>query len=155
MSFVLSRATAILIDAEMAPNLSSKRKLPTGNRDQTNQRSTKRVKLFDARKIIAQPPDKALNTNGDLDVAAFVKAREFEIRAMMKSMKQSKKVLSNRAFQQVPRQLRRRTASHNAKKVPKRLRVRAVREVRPLIVSSAPGVYDAEYAQDADAETVP
>lgn len=44
-------------------------------------------------------------------------------------MKASKRALSSRAFQQVPIRLRRRTASHNVKRVPKRLRERAGREV--------------------------
>ena len=114
----------------MAPKVTPKRKAPASNTHASNNRSAKRVKLGDARKILAEPPDKALNKNGDLDVAAFVKAREFEIRAMSKSMEQSKTVLKTRAFQQVPRELRRRTASHNVKKVPKRLQVRAKREVR-------------------------
>ena len=46
------------------------------------------------------------------------------------SMSDSKNVLSTRAFQQVPKDLRRRTASHNVKRVPKRLRARAAKEVR-------------------------
>ena len=82
-----------------------------------------------ARSILAQSSDKALNKNGELDVAAFVKAREFEIKALQTSMKASKRALTSRAFQQVPRSLRRRTASHNVKRVPKRLRARAGREV--------------------------
>lgn len=44
-------------------------------------------------------------------------------------MKASKRALTSRAFQQVPRHLRRRTASHDVKRVPKRLRGRAGREV--------------------------
>lgn len=71
-----------------------------------------------------------MNQNGEVDVSAFVKAREFEIKAMGRSMVASKKALSARAFQQVPAALRRRTASHNVKRVPKRLRGRAAREVR-------------------------
>jgi hypothetical protein len=46
-------------------------------------------------------------------------------------MQKVKKTLNTRAFQQVPRHMRRRTASHNAKKVPRRLRKRAEREVGP------------------------
>ena len=89
----------------------------------------KRVKINEARTILTQTSDKALNQNGDLDVSAFVKAREFEIKAMGASMSNSKNVLSTRAFQQVPKDLRRRTASHNVKRVPKRLRARAAKEV--------------------------
>ena len=47
-------------------------------------------------------------------------------------MQRSKTALTSRAFQQVPRALRRRTASHNVKRVPRRLRARAKREVSML-----------------------
>lgn len=117
----------------MAPKVSQKRKAPVPDSNPSSSRSNKRVKFSKARHILAEPPDKALSKNGDLDVAAFVKAREFEIRALGKSMDKSKAVLKTRAFQQVPRELRRRTASHNVKKVPKRRRARAAKEVsRPF-----------------------
>ena len=119
----------------MAPHIAQKRKAPTPGPNPSTSRSAKRVKFLDARKILSEPPDKALSKNGDLDVAAFVKAREFEIRAIGKSMEQSKSALSTRAFQQVPREMRRRTASHNVKKVPRRLRARAAKEVSDKIVS--------------------
>ena len=91
----------------------------------------KRAKTFDARTLAAQSSDAALSASGELNVAAYVSAREFEIRALERGIQQSKGVASTRAFQQVPRSLRRRTASHNVKRVPKRLRARAKREVRP------------------------
>ena len=93
-------------------------------------RPAKRVKIDEARTILTQTSDKALNHNGDLNVASFVKAREFEIKAMGASMASSKNALSTRAFQQVPRDMRRRTASHNVKRVPKRLRAKASREMK-------------------------
>ncbi|KAK3673191.1 Ribonucleases P/MRP protein subunit pop1 [Recurvomyces mirabilis] len=67
--------------------------------------------------------------NGELDVAQFVQAREYEIRALGDGMARSKKALNRRAFQQVPKDLRRRTASHNVKRIPKRLRGRGKREM--------------------------
>lgn len=87
----------------------------------------KRAKVFDARSVRSQPADAALN-NGELDLQAFLNAREFEIRAMTDGMRKSKAVNNRRAFQLVPRGMRRRTASHNVKKLPKRLRPRATRE---------------------------
>lgn len=101
---------------------------PDDQADRTNGR--KRQKYQDSRAIPVQRSQAALSANGDLNVASFVKAREFEINALDRSMQQSKKGLMTRAFQQVPRRLRRRTASHNVKKVPKRLRPRAEKEVR-------------------------
>lgn len=94
-----------------------------------NAKRARMNRMKDARTILTQASDKALNENGELDVSAFVKAREFEIKAMEASMGQSKNALSSRAFQQVPNDLRRRTASHNVKKVPRRLRSRAAKEV--------------------------
>lgn len=107
----------------MAPN---KRKQP-GNPD-TATRGQKRRKTQDARVIAVQTNEKALK-NGELDVSAFVKAREYEIKSLESSISTSKRALTTRAFQGVPRNLRRRTASHNVKKVPKRLRARAAKEV--------------------------
>ena len=116
----------------MAPSGPLKRKQlsQSSNPPSSGKRKAKRVKIAAARTIDTQPCDKALSSNGDLDVSAFVKAREFEIKAMGATMGASKTALSTRAFQQVPRDLRRRTASHNVKKVPKRLRARAAKEVR-------------------------
>lgn len=119
----------------MAPSGSGplKRKEPpqSSHPPPSSRREAKRVKTSSARTILAQTSDKALSKNGDLDVSAFVKAREFEIKAMAASMGASKNSLSSRAFQQVPKKsLRRRTASHNVKRVPKRLRARAAKEVR-------------------------
>lgn len=120
-------------DEGEAPALGRKRKQPHEPANPSNPlRNSKRVrtdKMKDARTILTQASDKALNRNGELDVSAFVKSREFEIKAMEASMGESKKALSSRAFQQVPNELRRRTASHNVKKVPKRLKSRAAREV--------------------------
>ena len=97
-------------------------------------RKRRRVEAQDARVISAQTTGKAFG-DGEVDVEKFVRAREFEIKALEDAMKKSKKGLSSRAFQNVPKDLRRRTASHNAKRVPKRLRSRAVREVNSLCVT--------------------
>ncbi|CAN8100257.1 unnamed protein product [Discula destructiva] len=88
----------------------------------------KLAKFYDARSIRSQPADAALSRTGELDLQAFLSAREFEIRALTRGMQKSKAVNNRRAFQQVPRGMRRRTASHNVKKLPHRLRSRAVRE---------------------------
>jgi len=92
-------------------------------------RDFKRVKINHARSIMIQASDTALK-NGDLDIQAFLKAREFEIKALQDGIKQSKGARTTRAFQQVPRDMRRRTASHNVKRVPTRLQKRAAREMK-------------------------
>ena len=124
------RLLKLFIMPPFAPSGPKKRKQPSRPVNAENHRSAKRVKISTARKIITQTSDRALNKNGDLDVASFVKSREFEIKAMEANMRISKDSLSSRAFQQVPRGLRRRTASHNVKRVPHRLRARAAKEVR-------------------------
>jgi ribonuclease P/MRP protein subunit POP1 len=92
-------------------------------------RPAKRNKLLNARTLSSQPADAALK-DGQLDVDAFVRARAFEITALERGMQGAKKALTTRAHQSVPRDLRRRTASHNVKRVPKRLRERAKREMK-------------------------
>ncbi|KAL2001792.1 hypothetical protein VTN02DRAFT_1220 [Thermoascus thermophilus] len=116
----------------MALNPPTKRKNGPSGAAPGAQNSTaarKRAKTYDARAIAVQSADAALSATGELDVAAYVGAREFEIRALEAGMRKSKAALTSRAFQQVPRSLRRRTASHNVKRVPRRLRARARREM--------------------------
>ncbi|OJJ04947.1 hypothetical protein ASPVEDRAFT_44479 [Aspergillus versicolor CBS 583.65] len=111
----------------MALNQPTKRK--TAFPGQNSAAARKRAKTVDARSLAVQSSDAALSVTGELDVAAYVKAREFEIRSLESGIQRSKAALTSRAFQQVPRSLRRRTASHNVKRVPGRLRTRAKREM--------------------------
>lgn len=116
--------------ATSAPNTTgAKRKIPISDSS-----ARKRARTYDARSLAVQGSDAALSKTGELDVSAFVAAREFEIRALEAGIRNSKAALASRAFQQVPRNLRRRTASHNVKRVPSRLRARARREVRNIYV---------------------
>ncbi|KAK0666323.1 ribonucleases P/MRP protein subunit POP1-domain-containing protein [Cercophora samala] len=110
-----------------------KRKDPPGGAKDTqgrnpNPRNNKRVKVQDARNIRTQPSDAALE-DGKLDLNKFLNAREFEIKALEKSMNKCKAINATRVFQMVPRAMRRRTASHNVKRVPKRLRAQATKEM--------------------------
>lgn len=105
-----------------------KRRGPTTN----FRRDPKRARIDDARSIAKQTTDAAFS-NGELNVDQFIKAREFEIRALERGIRASKNVLSTRAHQELPNELRRRTASHNVKRVPKRLRNRLGREVHELV----------------------
>ncbi|KAK8169081.1 ribonucleases P/MRP protein subunit POP1-domain-containing protein [Phyllosticta citrichinensis] len=109
--------------------MADKRKQPPATQQNTNHgRQKKRTRTRDARQIAAQATGTAFK-NGEIDVDKFVKARQFEIKALEDGMRNARKGLSTRAFQGVPRELRRRTASHNVKRVPKRLRPRAAREM--------------------------
>lgn len=123
-----SRPTDNVKKRKEVPQDSGSSKSLHGNDDRGGgARFHKRVKVHDARSLRAQPADAALN-NGELDLQAFLNAREFEIKALTEGMRKSKAVNNRRAFQLVPRSLRRRTASHNIKKLPKRLRARSRRE---------------------------
>jgi ribonuclease P/MRP protein subunit POP1 len=115
-----------------APTTRQKRKAPEGSQA-TDSLARKRQKTQAIRTIPSQSTDAALSATGELDVAAFVKAREYEINTLEKSMQNSRHGLTTRAFQQIPRNMRRRTASHNVKKVPRRLRRRAEREVSDML----------------------
>lgn len=68
-------------------------------------------------------------SGGILKVPGFVSSREFEMKELQFAMLNSKCASSTRVFQSLPRQLRRRTASHNVKRIPKRMRNRALREM--------------------------
>lgn len=108
---------------------SLKRKRPTQLQQESSRKKGRTMRRLDARNIAAQTSGKAFG-DGEMNVDSFVKAQEFAIKALEGGIKNSKKELTTRAFQNVPRELRRRTASHNVKRVPKRLRARAAREVR-------------------------
>ena len=110
-----------------------KRKDPPAGKPDNKDPPSKRARAgnFQRRDIPAQPAIAGLDpATGAMNVATFVSAREYEIKALEKSMQRDRKGLSQRAFQQVPRNMRRRGASHNAKKVPKRLQQRAAREMK-------------------------
>jgi len=106
-------------------NSKNKRKQPPTD----NNRARKRAKIIDVRTISNQTIDKAFS-NGELNVDKFVTAREYEIKALEEGLKSSKHGLVTRAHQELPKEMRRRTSSHNVKRLPKRLRKRAIREVR-------------------------
>lgn len=117
----------------MASNPAKRKQFPSGLHGPTGA-ARKRAKTFDARTLAVQSTDAALSATGELDVAAYAAARAFEIQALEDGMQRSKSALTTRAFQKVPRSLRRRTASHNVKRVPRRLRARAKREVCPAVI---------------------
>jgi ribonuclease P/MRP protein subunit POP1 len=110
-------------------------------RDSTTSEPLAKRRRIDARTIHAQPVDETL-ANGELDVGKFIKAREFEITALDDALKSARTALATQAFQELPISMRRRTASHNVKRLPKRLRTRALGEVslRVCVVSVLTGL---------------
>ena len=110
-----------------SPHDESSSSAPRASQQRTS-RQRKYAKTRDARQVSVQTSGTAFG-NGEVDLDKFVKAREFEVKALEDALIRSKKQLSARAFQGVPREMRRRTASHDAKRVPKRLRKRAMKEV--------------------------
>ncbi|KAG8816139.1 hypothetical protein FRC17_000417 [Serendipita sp. 399] len=118
--------------------MGTKRPLDTAN-EQTG-RERKRQKVKDAREIQAVPSNPTTTSAApvlkplpaSIDVVKFVEARAFEINSMQTAMATVKKSASSRAWQSLPRHLRRRAASHNARRVPVRLRERAKKEMDPV-----------------------
>lgn len=64
-----------------------------------------------------------------ISVEKFAQTRAMEIHAFQTAIKTAAAQGSTRAFQSLPRHLRRRAASHNPRRVPKRLRSRAAAEI--------------------------
>ncbi|KAK7681603.1 hypothetical protein QCA50_015336 [Cerrena zonata] len=104
----------------------------------------KKQKLASARTIPVQTPsavagpsktvrfDGAKPLPGSLDVERFAEARAFEINAMHTAMSSARDNATHRAWQQLPRHLRRRAASHDVRRVPVRLREKARAEMDPV-----------------------
>ncbi|KAJ8454463.1 hypothetical protein ONZ45_g19296 [Pleurotus djamor] len=120
--------------------MSSKRK----SDEEASGRDKKKQKIKNARTIPVQTvPSTSTSTNGittanpksssqlpgSLDVERFVEARAFEIDAMHTAMKTASASSTQRAWQALPRHLRRRAASHDVRRVPLRLRDKAKAEM--------------------------
>lgn len=104
----------------------------SGGRKQLNKNQQfKRQKVRDARTIRAEAAgsNELSESGGMLKVQEFIGSREYEIRQLQTAMDKSKAASCTRVFQSLPRKLRRRTASHNVKRIPKRMRNRALREM--------------------------
>lgn len=67
-----------------------------------------------------------------VNVVDFVEARATELNSMQKALKHKGK--GKRVFQTLPRHMRRRAMSHNPKRLPRRLREAAAKEVNTLSV---------------------
>ncbi|KAI6357434.1 hypothetical protein MCOR25_007649 [Pyricularia grisea] len=89
-------------------------------------RPNKRAKARADRNIpVHASASDAVTGDGDVNLPIFLEALQSSIGGLEKAMRKSKASGTKRAFQQVPRDMRRRTASHNPKRVPGRLRARA------------------------------
>ncbi|CDO94096.1 unnamed protein product [Kluyveromyces dobzhanskii CBS 2104] len=100
----------------------------------TKNQQFKRDKVRNARQIRSEAssenPDEFSESGSVLNVPSFILSREYEIKQLQQSIHSSKQSSSTRVFQALPRSLRRRTGSHNVKRIPKRLRNRALREMQ-------------------------
>ncbi|KAH7122300.1 ribonucleases P/MRP protein subunit POP1-domain-containing protein [Dendryphion nanum] len=110
----------------MADSISKKRK------QNTNEDSAPKRPRFPLRQKPTMNTTRTTTAypNGELNVSRFMRAHENEIKSLEAAMSAAKKGLSRRAFQDVPRSMRRRTASHNPQRVPHRLRQQARREAK-------------------------
>ncbi|TFK40578.1 NUC188 domain-containing protein [Crucibulum laeve] len=119
------------------------------NAEETTSREKKKLKITEARTIAVQfatpgasstcpKPSNAVTTNSmkglpsAIDVEKFAEARAFEINAMQTAIKTAGASSTQRAWQALPRHLRRRAASHDIRRVPLRLRERARAEMDPV-----------------------
>ncbi|KAJ9109900.1 hypothetical protein QFC19_001880 [Naganishia cerealis] len=95
--------------------------------------SAPRVTFREAAKAVGKGNKEILTTMralpGAVEVEKFVLSRAFEITSMKSAMKAAAAAATTRAFQSLPRHLRRRAASHNPRRVPKRLREKAAFEI--------------------------
>ncbi|OBZ71160.1 Ribonucleases P/MRP protein subunit pop1 [Grifola frondosa] len=121
-----------------------------GHTDELSGRERKKQKTAAARTIAVQPgasgaaenavagPSRSVRFDsmkglpGSLDVERFAEARAFEINAMHEAMQNARSNSTQRAWQQLPRHLRRRAASHDVRRVPLRLRDKARAEMDPV-----------------------
>ncbi|EGO23569.1 hypothetical protein SERLADRAFT_416006 [Serpula lacrymans var. lacrymans S7.9] len=131
--------------------MASKRK--NDQSDENTSRNRKKLRVADARTIAVQSAESAAGgTNAAagpssraasqfdsmkglptvLDVEKFTEARAFEIDAMQTAMKNASASSTHRAWQMLPRHLRRRAASHDVRRVPLRLREKARAEMDPV-----------------------
>lgn len=103
--------------------------------------STKRPRFLQRAQAhrISTMPTATAYPNGEISLKSFLNSHQNEIKSLENAMCAAKKGLSRRAFQDVPREMRRRTASHNPQRVPKRLRVRALQEAKEDNVPIARG----------------
>ncbi|CUS22443.1 LAQU0S05e05468g1_1 [Lachancea quebecensis] len=109
----------------------------SGKKVRSQNQLYRRRKVQDARNIRtealksgAQASQELSESGGMLRVPEFMASRQFEVKQLQIAMHKSKSASSTRVFQALPRKLRRRTASHNVKRIPKRLRNRALREMQ-------------------------
>ncbi|CCH41826.1 Ribonucleases P/MRP protein subunit [Wickerhamomyces ciferrii] len=105
------------------------RQLGKGAGGGVDSKTYRKLKKKQSRQIRTEINDPALNKDGVLNVNDFLKSRRYEINELEKAQLNSKFSSSSRTFQSLPRKLRRRTASHNVKRIPKRMRNRAIREM--------------------------
>ncbi|CDK28109.1 unnamed protein product [Kuraishia capsulata CBS 1993] len=75
-------------------------------------------------------PSPTQRTQSLLHVPKLLSSTQNDLQRLEKALTAAKSGSSKRAFQSLPRSLRRRTASHNVKRVPKRMRARALREMK-------------------------
>ncbi|KAG7088510.1 hypothetical protein E1B28_012494 [Marasmius oreades] len=112
--------------------------------DNNSFRARKKQKLSEVRQIAVQDQngsitnlgpvihDSMKNLPGAIDVEKFAESRSYEINAMQNAIKTASTSSTHRAWQLLPRHLRRRAASHDPRRVPVRLRAKAKAEMDPV-----------------------
>ncbi|GME76486.1 unnamed protein product [Ambrosiozyma monospora] len=138
----------------LLPNIPNKPLTTTQNKQKQQQQphqkqqkpqNFKKSRLYNSRQIRTEIQDPSFtnpnSTNSNksivnvnnlpnkLDIPRFLSSRQFEITEFSKSQARSSNSRASRIVQTLPRSMRRRTASHNVNRIPKRLRKKALREM--------------------------
>ncbi|ODV79433.1 POPLD-domain-containing protein [Suhomyces tanzawaensis NRRL Y-17324] len=92
--------------------------------------NAKKARLYNSRTIKTQVNDSSFVDKERLNIPDFLQSRTFEIKSFELSQLKTKNASATRVFQSLPRVLRRRAASHNVKRIPKRLRNRSLKEMK-------------------------
>ncbi|AMD19439.1 HBR538Wp [Eremothecium sinecaudum] len=118
----------------------------SGTKEPTKSQDLRRKRILNARAIKTEAanasPGEFVEGGSLLKVPEFISSRQFEIKQLQDSIHHSRKSSSIRSFQSLPRKLRRRKASHNVKRIPKRLRNRALREMKASNQTTTMGTRD-------------
>ncbi|PLW36033.1 hypothetical protein PCANC_16083 [Puccinia coronata f. sp. avenae] len=111
-------------------NQPNRKRTHSGAPNEQTHQARKKAKIKHARAIHTQSLNPSSKLPQFLDVEKFINSRAFEIGAMEKSMRAARQAMGKRSFQTLPRHLRRRAASHFARRVPTKFRPKARFEMK-------------------------
>ena len=125
---------AVLRDEPPIPATAASKQPPANSRDQEQKQKRKTGGARRREKKLRNEPASVMvdELPAGLQVVDFAEARATEMSCMLKAVRG--KQGAKRTFQKLPRHMRRRAMSHNVKRLPRRLREKAAKEVSSLWV---------------------